>query len=85
MPPLGIRHRGRHRVTSAALHALWLAAGWVELVLLTLLLYLWSFLPPGLRGNGYRRLFHFWSRVWVHALGVDLRLHHKNPRPLPSR
>lgn len=65
--------------------ALWLLAGWVELLLFTLLMYLLSHLPRGWLGNWYRRLFQHWSRIWVHALGVDLRLHHKNSRPLPKR
>jgi len=64
---------------------LWLLLGWLELTLFTLLLYLLSFLPEGWLGHWYRRLFQIWSRTWVHALGVNLRLHHKNIRPLPGR
>ena len=64
--------------------ALWLALGWVELVMFTLLMYALSFLPQGWRGDWYRRLFHFWSGTWVHALGVDLKLHHTNTHPLPQ-
>lgn len=65
--------------------ALWLLLGWIELILSTLLLYALSFLPASLRGDWYRGLFHFWSGTWVHALGVDLKLHHKNTHPLPPR
>ncbi len=65
--------------------ALWLLLGWTELLLFTLFIYPLSFLPATWRGNWYRRLFQAWSRTWVHALGVDLRLHHKNTRPLPER
>ncbi len=57
-------------------------AGWIELILLGLPLYLFSLLP-GERGDGYRRLFRSWCRAFVHALGVDLRLHQKNRKPLP--
>jgi len=64
---------------------LWLLLGWTELFLFTLLMYAMSFLPATLRGTWYRRLFQAWSRTWVHALGVDLRLHHKNTQPLPNR
>ena len=64
---------------------LWLLLGWAELLLFTLLMYALSFLPQGWRKPWYRDLFHVWSRTWIHALGVDLRLHHKNTHPLPER
>jgi 1-acyl-sn-glycerol-3-phosphate acyltransferase len=64
--------------------ALWLLLGWTELLLFTLIMYPMSFLPATWRGTWYRRLFQAWSRTWVHALGVDLRLHHKNTHPLPE-
>ncbi len=63
--------------------ALWMLLGWLELTALTLPLYLFSFLPGEHRGGWYRRLFWVWCRVFVHALGVDLRLHQKNLTPLP--
>jgi 1-acyl-sn-glycerol-3-phosphate acyltransferase len=69
----------------ALARALWLLLGWVELTLFTLALYLLSYLPGCRRRSWYRRLFQAWSRTWVHALGVDLRLHHKNALPLPER
>jgi len=65
--------------------ALWLLLGWTELLLFTLLMYALSFLPAAWQSAWYRHLFHVWSRTWVHALGVDLRLHHKNTHPLPER
>ena len=65
--------------------ALWLLLGWFELVLFTLLMYALSFLPRDWLGSWYRNLFQQWSRSWIHALGVDLRLHHKNIHPLPER
>ncbi len=64
---------------------LWMLLGWLELVLTTLPLYLLSFIPA-LHGRPcYRRLFRHWCRVFVHALGVDLRLHQHLTRPLPER
>ena len=33
----------------------------------------------------YRRLFRIWCRSWVHALGVELRIHQQNAQPLPER
>ena len=65
--------------------ALWMLLGWLELILLTLPLYLLSFLPGGRQGLWYTRLFQSWCRAFVHALGVDLRLHQKNRHPLPER
>lgn len=69
----------------ALLRWLWMLAGWAELLLLTGLLYPLSFLPerPGGR-PWYRFLFRAWCRAWVDALGVDLRLHQKNRRPVPE-
>ena len=67
------------------LRVLWLLLGWLELTLFTLLMYLLSFLPGGLLGPWYHKLFRAWCRTWVHALGVDLRLHHKNTHVLPER
>lgn len=65
--------------------ALWMLLGWLELALLTLALYLLSWLPGKRRGGWYTRLFQVWCRAFVHALGVDLRLHQKNLAPLPER
>lgn len=65
--------------------AVWLLSGWVELTLFTLVLYALSFLPDQQRGSWYRRWFQRWCRTWVHALGVDLRIHHRHAQPLPTR
>jgi len=72
-------------VISNFVRILWLLLGWLELTLLTAPLYLLSFLPGEHRGTWYNRLFRIWSRSFVHALGVDLRLHQKNRRALPER
>jgi 1-acyl-sn-glycerol-3-phosphate acyltransferase len=55
----------------------------VELTLFTLVMYLLSWLPAALRPF-YFQLFRVWCRSFVRALGVDLRLHQKNVRPLPA-
>lgn len=67
------------------IRALWQLLGGIELTLLTSLLYALSFLPARSRGGWYRRLFRVWCSAWVDALGVDLRLQHRNRHPLPSR
>lgn len=63
----------------------WRIICWVEMVLFTLLLYLLSFLPRSLLKYGYFPLFQVWCRSFVRALGVDLRVHQKNTRPLPAQ
>lgn len=68
----------------SVIRALWLLLGWAELLLFTLFMYALSYLPGAWQSPWYRRLFHVWSRTWIHALGVDLRLHHKNRHPLPD-
>lgn len=65
--------------------AIWLAWCWIELAVLTLVLYLLAFLPEALRRRWYFSLFRLWCRFFVRALGVDLRLHQKNVRPLPKQ
>lgn len=63
---------------------LWLSWCWIELAILTLLLYLLSFLPQLLIRGYYFWLYQHWARFFVRALGVDLRLHQKNIRSLPD-
>lgn len=64
---------------------LWRIICWIELSLFTLLLYVLSFLPRPLLQGFYFRLFQSWSRTFVRALGVDLRVHQKNLHPLPAQ
>ena len=68
-----------------AVRLTWILLGWLELTLLSLPLYLLSMLPGERRGAWYMWVFRIWCRAFVHALGVDLRLHQKNRRPLPDR
>lgn len=63
----------------------WRIICWIELTVFTLLLYLLSFLPRALLEGFYFRLFQSWSRSFVRALGVDLRVHQKNRQPLPAK
>jgi 1-acyl-sn-glycerol-3-phosphate acyltransferase len=55
----------------------------IDLLLVTGLAYLLSFLPRSWTRSFYPALFRVWCRTFVRALGVDLRLHQKNQRPLP--
>ena len=58
--------------------------GWIDLAVLTTLLYVLSWLPW--RGtHPVAWFFRAWCRTFVRALDIDLRLHQKNLRPLPAR
>jgi len=63
----------------------WLIWCWLELTLLTLILYILAWLPRSVNLFYYHKLFRFWCSLFVRALGVDLRLHEKNARPLPEQ
>ena len=62
----------------------WRLICWLELTVLTLFLYLLSYLPRALIKGFYFPLFRVWCRAFVRALGIDLRVHQKNTRALPS-
>lgn len=63
----------------------WRIVSWLELGLFTLLMYFLSWLPGILLKHFYYPLFRFWCRSFVRALGIDLRVHQKNTRPLPKQ
>jgi len=66
------------------LRLIWKLVGWLDFILVCLLVYLLSWLPwPG--RHPVAGLFHTWCRAFVRALDVDLRLHQKNRRRLPKR
>jgi 1-acyl-sn-glycerol-3-phosphate acyltransferase len=56
----------------------------LDFTLLTLVMYALSFLPQRWLDYFYPGLFRYWCNVFVHALGIDLRLHQKNDKPLPE-
>lgn len=58
---------------------------WIDFILLTIILYLLSWLPHKWLGRPYFRMFRVWSKAFVRALDVDLRLHQKNLRPIPKQ
>ncbi|WP_137936639.1 lysophospholipid acyltransferase family protein [Chitinivorax sp. B] len=59
--------------------------GWLDLAGFTLLMIVLAQFPRHLVKKIYPPLFHAWCRTFVRALNVDLRLHQKNVKPLPSR
>jgi 1-acyl-sn-glycerol-3-phosphate acyltransferase len=64
---------------------LWRLVCWLELTVFTLVMYLLSYLPRVLLRQFYFTLFRVWSRSFVRALGIDLRVHQKNTRTLPEQ
>jgi len=63
---------------------LWMSLYWPLLIVFTVFLYLCSFLPYSFTNAYYRPLARYWCRLFVCALGVDLRLVNKNRNPLPE-
>jgi 1-acyl-sn-glycerol-3-phosphate acyltransferase len=59
--------------------------GWVDFILLTVLVYLLSWLTWRGRNAVVAWMFPAWCRAFVRALDVDLRLHQKNRKRLPAR
>jgi 1-acyl-sn-glycerol-3-phosphate acyltransferase len=57
---------------------------WLWLLALCLLLYVLSHLPRFFSGRYYHFLSRYWCGIFVRALDVDLRLVHKNLKPLPE-
>jgi len=70
---------------SFLLRNLWLLWSWLELTVFTLVLYLFAWLPREILRYFYHPLFRMWCASFVRALGVSLRLHEKNARPLPEQ
>lgn len=60
-------------------------AMWLDFMLLTLLLYVWAWLPQLLRGRAYFYVFRVWCRAFARALNVNLKLHQKNLYPIPGQ
>jgi len=58
--------------------------GWVDLIVFTVFLYLLSWVPWKGR-HPVAWFFHAWCRTFVRALDVQLYLHQKNTRRLPTR
>ncbi len=56
---------------------------WVDWIVLTLIVYLMTFLPRSMLGF-FPLLFRMWCRLFVRALGVRLVMHQHNVKPLPD-
>lgn len=69
----------------SALYFIRTLIGIIDLVLLTGLLYLLSFLPKQYLASWYRKIFRYWCWVFIRALQVKLYIHQKNQKPLPQQ
>jgi len=58
---------------------------WIDLILLTIILYILALLPRSWTKSFYPKLFWIWCRHFVRALNVDLKLSQHNIEPLPDR
>jgi len=58
---------------------------WILLIALSIVLYAYSYLPRFFSGNYYHFLSRLWCKIFIRALGVDLKLVHKNTKPLPKQ
>lgn len=63
---------------------LWQGLAIIDLVLLSLVLFLASWLPKNVTAVFYRPVFRYWCRVFIHALDIDLRMHQHYKTPLPE-
>lgn len=59
--------------------------GLIDLVIVTLGVYLFSFLPSFMRKGWFQPVFRYWCLVFARALRVDLLLHQKNHFKLPKQ
>jgi len=61
-----------------------MCALWIDFLMLTVVLYVLSWLPVKALGYWYFRLFRVWCKSFVRALDVDLKLHQKNLKQIPQ-
>ena len=64
---------------------IWFVICWLELAAFTVVIYLLAFLPRQWLNPFYYKAFRLWCRFFIRALGVDLRLHQKNTKLLPTQ
>ncbi len=58
---------------------------WVDLLFFSTLLYLLSFLPKKYTCAWYPQLFQYWCKIFVRALGIDLKVHQHYLGKLPQK
>lgn len=68
----------------AILKFLMLMVVWFDLIILTTILYIMTFLPERMTRNSFPPLFRTWCRWFLRAIGVELSVHQKHAKPLPD-
>ena len=58
---------------------------WMALIALSTVLFVLTYLPRIFSGRYYHLLSRVWCKIFIRALGVDLKLIHKNTLPLPKQ
>jgi 1-acyl-sn-glycerol-3-phosphate acyltransferase len=61
------------------------AVAWIDLAVFTTALYLLSFLPKEITRSWYPNCFQYWCKLFVRALGIDLKLHQHYLGKLPKK
>ncbi len=64
---------------------IWLVWCWVELSILTIILFSISWLPKRFIHSFYHKASRMWCRFFMRALGIKLYLHEKNTKPMPKQ
>lgn len=59
--------------------------GFIDLIFVTSILYLLSFLPHSLLGHWYHTCFQYWCRVFIRALRIKLYVYQHYRHTLPKR
>lgn len=58
---------------------------WLDFVLFTIVMYFAAWLPSRLHGKLYFHMFRRWSKAFVRALDVNLKIHQKNLYQIPEQ
>lgn len=58
---------------------------WIELAIATLVMWALSFIPGERFRPTYERLFHWWTQLFVLAVGVNLKVHQHYAGQLPAQ
>lgn len=59
--------------------------GWLDLLIITSIVYPLSYLPPHFTRFYFQPLYQYWASCFAKALGVQLKLHQKNIHTLPKQ
>jgi len=66
-------------------HGLKMAALWADFIVLTALMYAMSWLPRFFLRSWYTKCFRYWSKSFVRALDINLKLHQKMLQQLKQK